>query len=559
MQSLKVQRVETPSVDSFLKTVQRSGLFDAPQIQALRDSAPPEVRNEARPLADHLVEIGKLSRFQAGKLLQGVTLGLALGSFHVLAPIGKGGMGAVYLARDIRNQGLVAVKVLPPKRARAQERLLARFRREMEVCTRVSHAHLTRTIEVGVHLGVNYIAMEYIPGQNLYKLINETGPTTVARAARMFSEASLGLAHAHSQGLIHRDLKPSNIIVMPDDRVKVLDLGLALIQGESEAERTIVGGAGYVVGTLDYLAPEQAEDAFRVDSRADIYSLGCTLYFTLVGKPPFPGGNALQKMLRHRCDTPVPVHELNPAVPPAFWPIIERMMAKQASDRYQSADEVRAALLPWSTGSEAFVIGGGTLAKTAIHEVRSPAGATNGLESGAGGIASLSPAPSPFLPVASKANNRVGRTDACPAAGKSTGRSECCVRTGPESTACQTVARSRSGNPPALGKRYARGSTSGSGRGSSAQCKSIRSLSGHAAEASDGRARPRHGPAARTSAGCRVRRAVDQADAHAAGCRRGSSGGQTGDSHPARDGVLALIGQHAHVAARRASDACRRG
>jgi len=340
--------VESPSLDNFARAAVRSGLFTNQELRVLRQETPAGAGADSRAFADHLVQIGKLSRFQASKLLDGVTLGLVLGPYHVLAPIGKGGMGSVFLARDSRTQGLVALKVLPPKRAKAQERLLIRFRREMEISQRVGHPHLTRTLEAGVHQGVNYIAMEYIPGKTLHKVIGEQGPLKVPRAARMFAEVALGLEYAHKQGLIHRDLKPSNIMVMPDDHVKVMDLGLALIQGENEAERTVAPGQGYIVGTLDYIPPEQAEDALKVDARSDIYSLGCTLYYALTGSPPFSGGNALQKMLRHRLDAPKPVCDINPAVPATFAVVLTRMIAKKPELRYQSAGELRDALLPWT-------------------------------------------------------------------------------------------------------------------------------------------------------------------------------------------------------------------
>lgn len=339
-----------PTTDAFVRSVRRSGLLDESQLESLVQAVPADTRGDAKLLADHLVKLGKLSRFQAGKLLEGITLGLVLGPYHVLSPIGKGGMGAVYLARDSRNQSLVALKVLPPKRAKASERLLARFRREMELNQRVNHPHLTRTVEVGVHNDVNYIAMEFIPGRNLYKLVHGEGPLAIPRAARLFTEVSLGLEYAHNMGLIHRDLKPSNIMVLPDDHIKVLDLGLALIQGEAEADRTIVGGQGYVVGTMDYLAPEQGEDPLKVDARSDIYSLGCTLYFVLTGQTPFPGGTALQKMLRHRCDPPKPVNELNPSIPPRFAALLTRMIAKRPDFRFQNCVELREALKPWLEG-----------------------------------------------------------------------------------------------------------------------------------------------------------------------------------------------------------------
>lgn len=338
--------VEQLTVDAFLRIVLTSGLLVADEVQAALQSLPMDRLGDVQAVADHLVRAGKLSRFQSGKLLQGITLGLILGPFHLLAPIGKGGMGAVYLARDSRTKELVAVKVLPPKRARAEERTLARFRREMEMCQRVCHPHLTQTFEVGSQGDVHYIVMEFIRGRNLSRVVTDDGILTVPRAARLFSEVALGLEHAHAVGLIHRDLKPSNIMVQTDDRAKVLDLGLALVQGEG-GDRTVVGGAGYVVGTLDYLAPEQAEDAVQVDPRSDIYSLGCTLYFALTKHPPFPGGSALQKMLRHKCDEPPPVEQFNPSVPGDFLTLLRRMMAKRKEDRFASARELREALTPW--------------------------------------------------------------------------------------------------------------------------------------------------------------------------------------------------------------------
>jgi serine/threonine protein kinase len=337
-----------PTVEGFLKTVLRSGLLDRETLQAQLRSLPPDRRGEPEAVAEHLVKAGQLTRFQARKLFAGTALGLALGPFHVLAPIAKGGMGTVYLARDTRSGLLVALKVLPPKRAREEERLLARFRREMEMCQRVSHPHLAWTYEVGAWQGVYYIAMEYIPGKSLYRLVHDEGPVPVPRLARLFAEVCLALDHAHNQGLIHRDLKPSNIIVTPNDHAKVLDLGLALMEGEVQTEREVVGGEGYVVGTMDYIAPEQTTDPSKVDSRCDVYALGCTIYFALAGRPPFPGGTSKEKILRHRTEDPAPIPPLNPNVPPAFIGLVRRMMAKEPGERLPSAAAVRHELLVWA-------------------------------------------------------------------------------------------------------------------------------------------------------------------------------------------------------------------
>jgi serine/threonine protein kinase len=338
-----------PTVEGFLKTVLKSGLLDRRQLQEALSDVPKEKRNDPHALADHLVRKGKLSRFQASKLLRGSGKGLLLGHYQVLAPIGRGGMSTVYLARDERSGELVALKVLTPSRWRNRERLLARFQREMELSRRVAHPHLAWTYESGFCLGIYFIAMEYIPGKNLSRTVAENGPLKVPRAARLMAEVASALEHAHNQGLIHRDLKPSNIMITPNDHAKVLDLGLALMEGE-EAEQDVIGGQGYIVGTMDYIAPEQTTDATGVDGRADLYSLGCTLYFALSGQPPFPNGSSRDKMRRHRQEEPRPLRELVPDVPLGFARLIERLMAKDPNQRPPSAVAVEEELRAWAIG-----------------------------------------------------------------------------------------------------------------------------------------------------------------------------------------------------------------
>ena len=326
----------------------RSGLLNRAELQESLRSVPRERRDDPQALADHLVAHGKLTRFQARKLLEGTPLGLVLGPYQILAPIGKGGMGTVYLARDSRSQMLLALKVLPPKRAREEERILARFRREMEMSQRVAHPHIAWTYEVGVHQGVYFIAMEYIPGKSLHRLVQEQGPLSVPRAARLFAEVTSALDHAHHQGLIHRDLKPSNILITPHDHAKLLDLGLALMINEGKGDRLVIGGEGYVVGTMDYIAPEQVENSAKVDARCDIYSLGCTLYYALTGQPPFPGGTSRERLQRHLQEEPRPLTELNPHVPQEFAQLVARMMAKDPDDRFFTAAAVEEALHEWA-------------------------------------------------------------------------------------------------------------------------------------------------------------------------------------------------------------------
>ena len=294
------------------------------------------------------MRLGKLSHFQARKLIDGTWAGLVLGSYQVIMPIGRGGMGTVYLARDTQTPRLLALKILPPKKARQSERLIARFRREMELSQRAKHANLTETYDVGQSLGVYYIAMEYIAGMSLFRLVATGGPLPVRRAAKLFAQAAAGLDAAHSAGLIHRDLKPSNLMVTPRDQVKILDLGLAMVTDETKDDIEVIGGKGYVVGSMDYIAPEQTENAAAADARSDLYGLGCTLYYALTGQPPFPGGDNKTKIKRHRREMPVPLQELNPLIPADFAAVVHPLLAKRPADRPQSAGELRRQLLPFA-------------------------------------------------------------------------------------------------------------------------------------------------------------------------------------------------------------------
>jgi serine/threonine protein kinase len=331
-------------VAAFLRAVLYSRLIEPDPLREVVAGVTPEVRADADALADHLVRTGKLSRYQAYKLLRGHWRGLFVGPYQVLGPLGKGGVGKVYLARDQRGGRLVALKVLPPHRIRARERLLARFQREMEICQRITHPDLARTFETGEDRGVWYIAMEHFPGRSLARIVAAEGPLRQARAARLLAQVADVLDHAHRQGIIHRDLKPGNVQVTPDDDAKVLDLGLALVRGEELKDVHILGGPRRVVGTMDYIAPEQTADATNVDARSDVYSLGCTLYFVLAGRPPFPGGTNRDKIRRHRAEEPTPLGSLRPDLPDALTGLVARMMAKDPARRPQTAADVGAAL-----------------------------------------------------------------------------------------------------------------------------------------------------------------------------------------------------------------------
>ena len=336
------------SPEQFQALLIKSKLIDPERLRKVWRDIPDSLRDDAGKLAAFLVKQRFLTEFQALKLLKGIRQGLVLGKYRILSPIGRGGMGTVYLARH-ENGGLVALKVLPPKRAKREERTLARFLREMELSQRVKHPNLARTHEVGTSQGIYFIAMEYIRGKSLKQLIVDEGPLNVDRATALFIEVSVGLAYAHARGLIHRDLKPSNIMITPAGHAKILDFGLAMDRDEEPPEdRTIMGGKGYVVGTMDFIAPEQIHNSADVDLRADLYALGCTMYFALTGQPPFPGGSSKRKMKMHLTEFAEPIPELNPDIPPAFAKIAEKLMEKDPERRYTHADAVCEAIMPWS-------------------------------------------------------------------------------------------------------------------------------------------------------------------------------------------------------------------
>jgi eukaryotic-like serine/threonine-protein kinase len=354
------------SLEAFVELVLKSRLLDQGHIDRAMASrtkpgsakAPPPLPPTAREFADILVRAGDLTHFQAAKLLHGRWAGLALGPYRILAPLGRGGMGTVYLARDARlseEQGdevLMALKILPPRIAREQERMLMRFQREIDMGKRTGHPNVTRTLAGGELDGVNYIAMEYVPGRSLQRLVGQGGRIPVGEAARVFADVAAGLQHLHDRNIIHRDLKPANVMVTPSGEAKILDLGLALALGEPlPDDPRIVGGKGYILGTMDYIAPEQARNATDVGPHTDLYSLGCALYFTLSGTPPFPGGTSKDKIRRQRTLEPAPLSDMNPAVPGRLARVVAKLMAKTPTDRPASASAARELLLPFATPS----------------------------------------------------------------------------------------------------------------------------------------------------------------------------------------------------------------
>lgn len=341
-----------PRLDQFEADLVRSGLMARPDVAGARaqlDPAPAADDPEAAVrLARLLIEQGRLTRYQANKLLNGNTFGFFLGGCRVLRRLGEGGMGKVYLAEREGDGRRVAVKVLPPQKAQEESQALARFLREVELSRRLIHPNVARLLDYGREGDVYFMVLEYVPGASLYDLVKGQGggPLRVPDAARYFLKVLDGLQAAHAAGLVHRDIKPSNLMVTPEGDAKILDLGLA--RGSGVGEEGPLTRPGAVVGTLDYASPEQLQDASRADARSDLYSLGCTIYFALAGRPPFEGGDLINKIYKQRMEDADPLERVARGVPPPFAAIVRKLMAKEPADRYQDVAELRTDLARWA-------------------------------------------------------------------------------------------------------------------------------------------------------------------------------------------------------------------
>lgn len=299
-------------------------------------------------LLGRLIQLGRLTVWQAGQLRVGKSHGFVLGAYRLLEPLGRGGMGLVFRAVHTRANRLVAVKILPGKRANASS--LRRFQREAETALTAEHPHVVRMIELGEQGGAHFLVLELIDGTDLGRYIKKKGQLDERETARIGCEIASALEHARRHQIIHRDVKPQNILLTRTGRAKLTDFGLATLADPDAATNLTQHGA--LLGTIDYMAPEQAEDPRQADTRSDIYSLGCTLYHCLGGQVPFPEATPVKKLLAHRTAPPTPLGELNPRVSERLAELItDRMMAKSPDDRIQTPAEIAVALRPWATGT----------------------------------------------------------------------------------------------------------------------------------------------------------------------------------------------------------------
>ncbi len=281
--------------------------------------------------------------------------GTMLGPYRLDAFVGGGGMGAVFRALDTTLDRTVAVKVLAGRQADDEE-TLRRFRNEAQSAARLDHENIGRVHAVGSDAGWHYIVFEYIEGRNIRDMVREDGPFDVARTIDVTLQVADALDHAAGRDVVHRDIKPSNIVITPAGRARIVDMGLArLAPMAGDGDLTT---SGVTLGTFDYIAPEQARDARAADVRSDLYSLGCTIFYMLVGRPPFSEGTMVQKLLQHQQETPPAVESLRPDVPRRFSAIIGRLMAKDPADRHQTPAELMADLVACAEAEDVRLPGG---------------------------------------------------------------------------------------------------------------------------------------------------------------------------------------------------------
>ncbi|MDY3551166.1 protein kinase [Gemmata sp. JC717] len=343
---------ELSTAAEFLDVVRKSGIYTPDGLDAaLRDVE--ELPADPNRAAAVLVKCGVLTPFQAKNLLAGKYRGFRFGPYVIRAPLGRGGMGVVYLAEHPSLHRPAAIKVLTA--GDADHRVaVERFLREARAAAALDHPNIVRIFDIGRQGDIHYLAMEYVDGQTLGQLIKTGGALSCGRAVEYVAQAAAGLQHAYEKGFVHRDIKPDNLMLTRDGTVKVLDMGLARSTADTDRV-TEVWDAGAVVGTSDFIAPEQAMSN-AVDIRADIYSLGATLFALLAGRPPFNGTTA-QKLLQHQVKPAPNLSSVDKTFPPGLSEVVSKALAKRPADRYQTPAQLITALTPWLNPSGKLVAG----------------------------------------------------------------------------------------------------------------------------------------------------------------------------------------------------------
>ena len=333
----------TDAISGFLQAIRSSRILSERQLEKLEaNMAEGEYPSEPAELSSRLVKDGVLTEYQARQIQKGKPQGLNFGSYVILEFLGKGTMGKVYKARHRMMGRVVALKILDSRYVSSSTRSLARFQREMQLVGRLDHPNVVRAFDADRVADCHFIAMEYAAGFTLEDLLKAKGALPPADVVYYASQAADGLAHAHARGVLHRDIKPSNLLLTEGQKLKILDFGLGTLL-EKEELSTALTTAGIAVGTPDYISPEQAR-MVKLDGRSDLYSLGCTMYHLLSGQLPFKGESSMDCIVGRITGKAVPISEVRPGLPPRLVQSIEKLMATNPDDRYQTADEAAAAL-----------------------------------------------------------------------------------------------------------------------------------------------------------------------------------------------------------------------
>ena len=361
------ERSSNLTAGQLFRRLEKYEILQPAVLEEIRRALQGREGKDGRAFADRLVAVGRLTQWQAERIL--TNRPVVLGQYKLLDRIGAGGMGVVLKAEQWDPERIVALKVLSVAQLKRPE-AIRRFDREIEAARSLDHPNIVRVVDYDCLHGTPFLAMEYVEGRNLSDIVRQHGPLPIAWACEIARQTAVGLQHAHEEGLVHRDIKPSNLLLtiegsdassepriprVPVHRaqslIKILDFGMARFTSEAPPSEELTR-TDQVFGTIDFIAPEQAQSSRSADIRADLYSLGCTLFYLLTGKPPFPGITALEKLQARVDGRMLPLRDLRPDVPPALQKVVNKLLASDRDKRYQKPYEAAEALAPFAAAPQ---------------------------------------------------------------------------------------------------------------------------------------------------------------------------------------------------------------